>query len=224
MKWNWWKIASIILILYVLIAGFLGDVPRLPILNETIRNLYFHVTMWFSMIILYGFSLTYSIKYLRSGDLNDDDWAVEMATSGLVLGILGIVTGSLWARFTWGAWWVNDPKLNGAAIAMLIYLAYFILRQSFDDDRKRARLSAVYNIFAFIFMIVFIGILPRLTDSLHPGNGGNPAFSQYDLNSNMRMVFYPAVLGWAMLSYWIVTLRLRLRRIDRQNDWNEWND
>lgn len=224
MKWNWWKIASIILILYVLIAGFLGDVPRLPILNETIRNLYFHVTMWFSMIILYGFSLTYSIKYLRSGDLNDDDWAVEMATSGLVLGILGIVTGSLWARFTWGAWWVNDPKLNGAAIAMLIYLAYFILRQSFDDDRKRARLSAVYNIFAFIFMIVFIGILPRLTDSLHPGNGGNPAFSQYDLNSNMRMVFYPAVIGWAMLSYWIVTLRLRLRRIERQNDWNEWND
>jgi len=224
MKWNWWKIASIILIIYVLIAGFLGDVPRLPILNETIRNLYFHVTMWFSMIILYGFSLTYSIKYLRSGNINDDDWAVEMATSGLVLGLLGIVTGSLWARFTWGAWWVNDPKLNGAAIAMLIYLAYFILRQSFDDDRKRARLSAVYNIFAFIFMIVFIGILPRLTDSLHPGNGGNPAFSQYDLNSDMRMVFYPAVIGWAMLSYWIVTLRLRLRRIERQNDWNEWND
>ncbi len=224
MKWNWWKITSIILIVYVLVAGFLGEVPRLPILNETIRNLYFHVTMWFSMIILYGFSLFYSIKYLRSNDLNHDDWAVEMATSGLVLGLLGIVTGSLWARFTWGAWWVNDPKLNGAAIAMLIYFAYFILRQSFDDDRKRARLSAVYNIFAFIFMIVFIGILPRLTDSLHPGNGGNPAFSQYDLNSDMRMVFYPAVIGWAMLSYWIVTLRLRLRRMERENAWNEWND
>ena len=129
----------------------------------------------------------------------------------------------LWARFTWGAYWVNDPKLNGAAIAILIYLAYFILRQSFDDERKRARLSAVYNIFAFIFMIVFIGILPRLTDSLHPGNGGNPAFSQYDLNSDMRKVFYPAVIGWALVGYWIVQIRLRIRRMERQWSWKELN-
>ncbi|QTN39471.1 cytochrome c biogenesis protein CcsA [Cryomorphaceae bacterium] len=223
MKWTWWKIASIVLVFYVLIAGLLGDVPRLPILNETIRNLYFHVTMWFSMIILFLISLIYSIRYLRSNDIVHDDWAVESAISGLVLGLLGLVTGMLWARFTWGAYWVNDPKLNGAAIAILIYLAYFILRQSFDDERKRARLSAVYNIFAFIFMIVFIGILPRLTDSLHPGNGGNPAFSQYDLNSDMRKVFYPAVIGWALVGYWIVQIRLRIRRMERQWSWKELN-
>jgi heme exporter protein C len=223
MKWTWWKIASIVLVFYVLIAGLLGEVPRLPILNETIRNLYFHVTMWFSMIILFLISLIYSIRYLRSNDIVHDDWAVESAISGLVLGLLGLVTGMLWARFTWGAYWVNDPKLNGAAIAILIYLAYFILRQSFDDERKRARLSAVYNIFAFIFMIVFIGILPRLTDSLHPGNGGNPAFSQYDLNSDMRKVFYPAVIGWALVGYWIVQIRLRIRRMERQWSWKELN-
>ena len=223
MKWTWWKIASIVLVFYVLIAGLLGEVPRLPILNETIRNLYFHVTMWFSMIILFLISIIYSIRYLRSNDIVHDDWAVESAISGLVLGLLGLVTGMLWARFTWGAYWVNDPKLNGAAIAILIYLAYFILRQSFDDERKRARLSAVYNIFAFIFMIVFIGILPRLTDSLHPGNGGNPAFSQYDLNSDMRKVFYPAVIGWALVGYWIVQIRLRIRRMERQWSWKELN-
>ncbi len=223
MKWTWWKIASIVLVFYVLIAGLLGEVPRLPILNETIRNLYFHVTMWFSMIILFLISLIYSIRYLRSNDIVHDDWAVESAISGLVLGLLGLVTGMLWARFTWGAYWVKDPKLNGAAIAILIYLAYFILRQSFDDERKRARLSAVYNIFAFIFMIVFIGILPRLTDSLHPGNGGNPAFSQYDLNSDMRKVFYPAVIGWALVGYWIVQIRLRIRRMERQWSWKELN-
>ncbi len=222
MKWTWWKITSIVLVFYVLIAGLLGDVPRLPILNETIRNLYFHVTMWFSMIILYLISLIYSIRYLRSNNMAHDDWAVESATSGLVLGTLGLLTGSLWARFTWGAWWVNDLKLNGVAIAMLIYLAYFILRQSFDNERKQARLSAVYNIFAFAFMIVFIGILPRLTDgSLHPGNGGNPAFSQYDLDNNMRQVFYPAVLGWVLVGYWIVEIRLRIRRMERQWAWKK---
>ena len=59
--------------------------------------------------------------------------------------------------------------------------------------------KAIYNIIAFVMMIVFIGVLPRMTDSLHPGNGGNPAFGNYDLDSNMRMVFYPAVIGWILM-------------------------
>lgn len=59
-------------------------------------------------------------------------------------------------------------------------------------------------------MNVFIMILPRLTDSLHPGNGGNPAFGKYDLDNNMRMVFYPAVIGWVLFSYWLYELRHRI--------------
>ena len=62
-------------------------------------------------------------------------------------------------------------------------------------------------------MIVFIGILPRMTDSLHPGNGGNPAFGSYDLDSAMRAVFYPAVFGWIGIGLWIVELRVRLSRL-----------
>jgi heme exporter protein C len=117
----------------------------------------------------------------------------------------------VWAKFTWGAWWTNDPKLNGTAITILIYLAYFVLRNSIDDERKRARVAAVYNIFAFVMMIVFIGILPRMTDSLHPGNGGNPGFNSYDLDNRLRAVFYPAVLGWILVGTWIASLRYRLR-------------
>jgi heme exporter protein C len=56
-------------------------------------------------------------------------------------------------------------------------------------------------------MFVFIMILPRLTDSLHPGNGGNPAFGKYDLDSDMRLVFYPAVIGWVLLSLWILDVK-----------------
>ena len=89
-------------------------------------------------------------------------------------------------------------------------MAYFILRSSIDDEQKRARIAAVYNIFAFVMMFVFIMILPRLTDSLHPGNGGNPAFGKYDLDSNMRMVFYPAVIGWVLLSLWVLNVKRRL--------------
>ena len=213
MKNNWWKIIAVIFILYSIIAGFLIEVPRLPILHETIRNLFFHVSMWFSMILLLMVSLINSIRYLGKSDIHYDILAEESARVGIVLGILGLITGSIWAEYTWGAWWVNDAKLNGAAASMLVYFAYLLLRNSIDDEHKRARISAVYSIFAFSMMLVFIMILPRLTDSLHPGNGGNPGFGKYDLDSRMRIVFYPAVIGWMLLSTWILTIRVKIRKI-----------
>ena len=123
------------------------------------------------------------------------------------------------AKYTWGTWWTfQDPKLNGVAIAILIYLSYFILRNSIVDELKRARISAVYNVFAFVMMIVFIMILPRLTDSLHPGNGGNPAFGKYDLDNNMRTVFYPAIIGWILLSCWMFDVKKRIALLNLQNN------
>src|ERR1700733_6237658 len=99
---NWWKILSIVFLLYTFIAGFLGGVPAKPILNETIRNLYFHVAMWFSMMIFFIVSVIYSIKYLRTNNHIFDIYALEYAKAGITFGCLGLVTGSIWARFTWG--------------------------------------------------------------------------------------------------------------------------
>lgn len=222
-KTIWWKVLSVISIFYVLVAGFILPVPALDILNETIRNLYFHVTMWFGMMILFTISLFYSVKYLQGFDLKHDTIAHEMANVGLFLGFLGITTGSVWANYTWGAPWVNDVKLNGAAITIMIYVAYLILRSSIEDEDKKAKVAAVYNIFAFVLLIVFVWVLPRMTDSLHPGNGGNPGFSQYeeDLDSTMRMVFYPAIIGWTLLALWIAQIRLRLTAINNHLDQNE---
>lgn len=190
------------------------DVPRLAILNETIRNLFFHVAIWFAMFILLIVSVVYSIKYLKSSDLKMDIVAGEFASMGIVFGLLGIVTGSVWAKFTWGDWWVNDPKLNATTIALLIYMAYFVLRSSIEDSQQKGRISAVYNIFAFAAAVPLIFILPRLTDSLHPGNGGNPGFSSYDLDNNLRMVFYPAVVAWTLIGVWFANLRIRVKKIE----------
>ncbi len=209
MKGAWWKLTASSLVMYALIAGLQFEVPHLPVLNETIRNLYYHVGMWFAMLALFLGSAIYSIKQLIKKDLSNDLKAESSASVGMLFGILGLLTGMLWAQFTWGKFWVNDPKLNGTAISLLVYLAYFVLRNSVDNPETKARLSAVYNIFAFSIMIVFIQVLPRLTDSLHPGNGGNPAFSNYDLDNGMRMVFYPAILGWIGLGYWMFELRNR---------------
>lgn len=213
MKQNWWKILAVAILTYVILAGLLGTVPRQPILNESIRNVYFHVPLWFGMVILLLTSMIFSVRYLRNGRPDDDIVAVEFANSAIVFGLLGCATGAIWANFTWGEPWPNDPKLNGVAVGMLLYFAYLILRGSFDDEQRRARISAVYNIFAFAVFIPLIFVLPRLTDSLHPGNGGNPAFGQYDMNNQMRMVFYPAVIGWTLIGVWITELRVRLRRL-----------
>ena len=171
---SWWKILAIVLAYYIIIFGFLHKVPRIDILHETVRNLFFHVCMWFAMMILLTTSLVLSIRYLKTGKVHHDIIASEFANTGILFGILGIMTGSVWARFTWGAWWVNDPKLNGAAICMLIYMAYVILRGSIEDFQLKARISAIYNIFAWATLIPLLVILPRMTDSLHPGSGGNP--------------------------------------------------
>ena len=187
--------------------------PFRNILYETIRNTYFHVALWFAMIFIFIAALTYSIRYLRRGDLQQDCNAQAFTKVGIMFGILGLVTGAIWAKHTWGAYWSGDVKQNMTVIALLIYLAYFILRAVFDDPDKRARISAVYNIFAFAALIPLIYVIPRLTDSLHPGAGGNPALGGEDLDNTMRLVFYPAIIGWTLIGLWISTLLARLEKV-----------
>jgi heme exporter protein C len=207
------KILCVILLAYTVSAGIIFDVPKLPILNETIRVLYFHVPMWFTMIFLLFLSSINAYKFITSGDLSYDLKSYNYANVGVFFGVLGIISGMIWAKYTWGTYWTNDPKLNGSAVGLLIYFSYFVLRSSVDDESKKGKISSVYNILAFSMLIPLIFILPRLTDSLHPGNGGNPGFNVYDLNSQLRIVFYPAVIGFILLGIWIADLRLRVLKL-----------
>lgn len=211
---------SVVLILYAIIAGLLGPAPDdLGILGQTVRNLHYHVPMWFTMILLLLVSYIYSIKTLRSNNLKDDKIASSFANTALLFGLLGVTTGSIWAKFTWTAWWTPDPKLNGAAIGLMIYFAYYLLRNGIEDADKRAKFSSVYNLFAFPIFIVLIIVLPKLADSsLHPGSGDSVGFNQYDLDNNLRKVFYPAVLGWVLFGTWIATLKTRIEHLKEQKN------
>jgi heme exporter protein C len=213
---RWWKILAVMLIFYTLIAGFLGPVPALPILHETIRNVYFHVPMWLAMFTVFLISVVYSIKYLSTGKEEYDLIAVECVNTGMMFFALGLVTGMFWAYITWGEAWSNDPQQNSAAITFLVYSAYLVLRNSVDEEQKRAKISAIYNIFAFPIMIVLLKVLPSLTDSLHPGSGGNPAFSTVPMSNSIRLVLYPAFIGWSMLAVWIASIRYRIRLLENK--------
>lgn len=216
MKSKWYRILTVILLFYTLVGGLLMPVPRLPIVNESIRNLYFHVPMWFGMTILLAISAWFSVQYLRSARPEADEYALECVNTAILYGCLGLLTGAIWANYTWGAPWNGDPQQTMAAISILIYVAYLILRGAIEDPLRRARIAAVYNLYAFAVFIPLIFILPRYTDSLHPGKGGNPAFSQYDLDNTMRLVFYPAIVGWTMLGWWITSLAVRIRQATRR--------
>ncbi len=221
------------------------DFPYRNLLSETIRNTYFHVPLWFGMMIILFASMIYSILYLLKGSEDyfeyqaklhrekkttlgivgfifkilhwlskcstfPDSKSLGLVRVGTLFGILGLITGALWAKYTWGEYWSFDIKQNMAAVAMLIYLAYFVLRGSFEDEQARARLSAVYNIFAFATLIPLLYVIPRLVDSLHPGNGGNPGFGGEDLDNTMRTIFYPAIIGWTLFGVWMANLSFRI--------------
>jgi heme exporter protein C len=213
-KYHLYKLISVILIFYSIVAGFLIEVPQLPVIRQSIRNLFFHVPMWFAMISMLAVSLFFAVRYLRSFQLKHDIVSLEAGITGMFLGILGIMTGMVWAYFAWGEFWVNDPKLNGAALSLMIYAAWLMLRSSIREPHQKARFAAVYSIFAFVLMLVFIGILPRLAEeSIHPGRDGNPALAVGSLDSRMRFVFLPAVIGWILFAWWLTSLRIRYIKI-----------
>jgi heme exporter protein C len=212
--------------MYTCSYGFFVTVPSPPgvPLKETIRNLFFHVPMWIAMMVCFFVSLVYAIKYLRNGRTADDIYSTEFARTGTFLGILGLITGMIWANYQWGKAWSGDVKQNGAAIAVLMYFAYFVLKGSLRDEEKQARVGAVYNIFAFFMLFPTIWILPRLSESLHPGglgSEGNPGLNPKDTTNAMRTVMYPAFVGWTLLGVWITTLRIRFELLYQKKMVNE---
>lgn len=192
------------------IKGF----PFRLILEETIRNLYYHVPFWMAMFILFTASVFYAIRSLVSKRPDDRIKVYAFNRVGFFFGIMGLITGAIWARFAWGQYWSGDIKQNMTAIALLIYAAYFILWKSFKDETVQARVSNVFTIFAYVTMIPLIFVIPRLYDSLHPGNGGNPALGGEDLDSTMRMVFYPGVIAFTLLGFWLSNIYFRIRRVE----------
>ena len=227
MRKSWWKILGVTLLVYTFAAGLLIEVPRNPQLQETIRNLFFHVCMWFGMMILFIISVVHAILYLRNSRHKHDIASRQYVGVGIMFGLLGYITGAIWMSYTWvdpnKTFFesfdsiAREPKLIGAAIALLVYAAYLVLRDSINDMDKRARISAVYNIFAFAMLFPSIWIIPRLLPSLHPGGSeGNPALDPGSASANMRLVFYPAIAGWTLIGVWIATLKIRMKLIQEQ--------
>jgi len=135
----------------------------------------------------------------------------------LLFCILATTTGSLWAQFNWGTFWNWDPRETSIFILLLIYGAYFTLRSAIENEEKKARLSAVYSIIAFVTVPFFIFIMPRILPGLHPGSAGDvnsgAVVSSGGMDAAMRVILYSLLAGFGVLYAWLMSIQKRLYRI-----------
>jgi heme exporter protein C len=199
---------------FIIYSGFIWPIPEIQGLGQMARIIYFHVPMSWIATVAFAMAMIYGIAYLRTRKIEHDIHAEISAELGLVFSILATVTGSIWAKNTWGSYWNWDPRETSIFILMLIYGAYFALRSAIDNPERKAALSAVYVILAFVTVPFFMFVMPRIMPSLHPGSeqAGPLVNAQGKLHMDGRMlaVFFPSLAAFTLLFFWIFSLRVKV--------------
>ena len=181
---------------------------------------YLHVPMAIVALCGFIFGGICAIGFLRTRDRKWDLRSYVAIHLSLILGVGVLVTGSIWARASWGHWWVwDEPTLVSFLIIFLLYACYQPLRFSIEDPDKQARYAAVFAILAGAFVpLNFLAV--RLAQPLaHPrvlGSSGN-------LPGSMELVFLVSLLGMALLfvTLWKYEMaakatRMRLKSLRRR--------
>lgn len=217
-----WKISLFILMLYAIIAGITFQIvphpstwyqfPMIPGLEEKAKIIFYHVpTAWIASLS-YLIAMFYGIKYLRKENLDDDAKSNAALQLGFMFTVLATVTGSIWAKFSWGAFWHWDPRETSIFILLLIYGSLFALRSAIENEDKRAKLSAVYSIIAFLTVPFFVFIMPRIMTGLHPGSADDTNAGpvvDFQMNGNMMIVFYVSLIAFTILYFWMWKLSFK---------------
>jgi heme exporter protein C len=197
-----------------MVVGLL-KAPLVPVLLETTRVLYFHIPSAWVTVVALGWSMLNSILYLWKRDLRHDDHAAASAELGLLFCIAATVTGSLWAKAMWGAYWNWDPRETSIFFVLLLYAAYLALRGSIEGEEKRARLSAIYSVAAFVAVPFLVFVVPRMYDSLHPDPLINRR-GKVDMDPLIVECFSAMLVGFTVLFFWMESLRVRVFRLERR--------
>ena len=189
--------------------------PLVPMLGATTRVLYFHIPAAWLTVVAFGWSMLHSILYLARKRPIHDLNAAAAGELGMLFCIVATVSGSLWAKATWGSYWNWDPRETSIFFLLLIYGAYLALRGAIEDEARRARLSAVYSILAFVAVPFLIFVVPRLYETLHPDPIIN-ARGKVDMDPRIRMVFFSSMVAFTVLFAWILSIRVRSGVLERR--------
>ncbi len=203
----------------VIWAAFFYVHPAEGFVGESSRIVFFHVPCAWVAVLAFLVSCVASIMYLRRRDPKDDARAAVSAGLGLLFAVLATVTGSIFARIMWGAYWNWDPRQTSIVILMLIYAAYFGLRGAIPDPERRAALAAVYAILAFVTVPFLVFVVPRIYWSLHPDTIINTR-GDNEFDSHYTQVLMASLAGFTGLYLWLYTIgcRVEVLRQRRQHE------
>lgn len=208
-----WKILLSLYIAIITVLAFVIPIGFIPGLGERARIIFLHVPSAWLSVIAFFVAMIYAVRYLRSKNIYEDVKSVASAEIGFLFCFVTTVTGSIWAKFNWGSFWNWDPRETSIFVLLLIYGAYFVLRSAIEVEERRATLSAVYSIIAFVTVPFFIFIMPRIMPGLHPGSKGDPEGAgpvvTFKMDPNMRILFFASLLGFTLVYLWMFNLRSR---------------
>ena len=192
-------IAIILFTLGIVAAVFL-IVPPAAGLGNLVRIIYFHVpTAWLSVIAFFT-SAFYAAQFLRRHEFSSDELSARAARIGFICVILSTVSGAIFSKLTWGAYWNWDPRQTTIFVLILIYGAYLTLRAAISDHRVRAKASAIYSLLSVLTVPFLVFILPRMYFSLHPSPLLNSDAS-LDMDHTMLIVLLAAVLDATLIFF-----------------------
>ena len=210
----WWKLLVFLLMAALIVASYLTPAPQQQI-GEASRIFYYHIPQAWICVVAFTLSMVYSIRYLRSRALAEDDKAGVAATLGFVFCVLATLTGSVFAKVTWGSFWNWDPRETSIFVLLLIYGAYFALRNAIEVEEKRAALSAVYSIFAFLTVPFLIFVVPRIMPSLHPDDSIVDENLRFQMTRQVGTLFIASLVLFTVVFMWLFDLGRRLARVRR---------
>jgi heme exporter protein C len=170
--------------------------------------MYVHFPSWIATAVGYVTAFVASLLYLARRTPACDHAAVAGAEVGVVFNVIGLVSGAIWGRPTWGVWWTWDPRLTSTAILLTIFVGYLLLRRFIEDPDSRARASAVVAIVGFVNMpIVYFSV--RWWRTLHQVQS-SPATVDPRMVVALRVMMVAAVL----IAGSLIASRYELARLD----------
>lgn len=198
----------------VIAAAFLWPEPAEGFLGESSRIVFFHVPCAWTASLAFLVAAGYSLAYLLRRNPWHDDIACAAVRLGLLFAVLTLLTGSIFARIMWGAYWNWDPRQSSYLLLVFLYAAYLFLRATVPDPERRGRLSAAYALFAAVLMPFLVFVAPRVTKSLHPQTVINPE-GKILMDSPTKAVFFASLVGFSCLFLWLLSLEARTARLAR---------
>jgi len=184
------------------------DIGGVMVSNQLLfsqKIFYFHVPVAISSFLIFFFTAYYGLRFLMTKKKEYDTRAKIATEVTLLFVLLTLITGDLWTRFEWGKWWVWEPRLTTYFIMTLLVIAYFVLRNSIEDEERRATYAAVFGIIAFIDAPISFMITRIVPSSVHPvvlRTGGG-------LEGWQLWAFLIGMFGMLMLAWAIYQVRLR---------------